>query len=101
MCVTDCHDMTLAVNVALNLNTTNQPLTFHMLTSLNKIMIIYHDQVSKEFNLIFYPICVNKKGKLLFFPQCFLPFLRVLPRDQIHWDKWLTEFQKGGPFQKI
>ena len=27
MCVTDCHDMTLAVNVALNLITTNQLLT--------------------------------------------------------------------------
>ena len=25
MCVTKCHDMTLAVKVALNLNTTNQP----------------------------------------------------------------------------
>ena len=28
MCVTDRHDMTLAVNVALNLNTTNQPTYF-------------------------------------------------------------------------
>ena len=27
MCVTNCHDMTIAVKVALNLNTTNQPLT--------------------------------------------------------------------------
>ena len=26
---------------------------------------------------------------------------RVLPRNQIHWDKWPTEFEKGGPFQKI
>ena len=25
MCVTDCHDMTLAVKVVLNLNTANQP----------------------------------------------------------------------------
>ena len=25
ICVTDCHDMTLAVKVALNPNTTNQP----------------------------------------------------------------------------
>ena len=28
MCVTDRHDMTLAVKVALNLNTTNQPTIF-------------------------------------------------------------------------
>ena len=27
ICVTDCHDMTLAVKVALNPNTTNQPIT--------------------------------------------------------------------------
>ena len=26
---------------------------------------------------------------------------RVLPRNQIHWDKWLTEFEKGWRFQKI
>ena len=26
---------------------------------------------------------------------------RVLLRNQIHWDKWPTEFEKGGPFQKI
>ena len=26
---------------------------------------------------------------------------RVLPRIQIHWEKWSTEFEKGGPFQKI
>ena len=26
---------------------------------------------------------------------------RVLPRNQIHWDKWPTEFEKVGPFQKI
>ena len=26
---------------------------------------------------------------------------RVLPRNQIHWDKWPTEFEKGGPFQKL
>ena len=26
---------------------------------------------------------------------------RVLPRYQIHWDKWPTEFEKDGPFQKI
>ena len=25
----------------------------------------------------------------------------VLPRNQIHWDKWPTEFGKGGPFHKI
>ena len=29
MCVTDCHDMTLAVKVALNLNTTNQPTQYN------------------------------------------------------------------------
>ena len=27
--------------------------------------------------------------------------IRVLPKNQIHWDKWPTEFGKGGPFQKI
>ena len=27
--------------------------------------------------------------------------IRVLPRIQIHWDKWPTEFEKGGLFQKI
>ena len=26
---------------------------------------------------------------------------RVLPRYQIHWDKWPTEFEKDGPFKKI
>ena len=26
---------------------------------------------------------------------------RLLPRIQIHWDKWPREFEKGGPFQKI
>ena len=26
---------------------------------------------------------------------------RVLPKIQIHWDKWPTGFEKGGPFQKI
>ena len=26
---------------------------------------------------------------------------RVLPRIQIQWHKWPTEFEKGGPFQKI
>ena len=26
---------------------------------------------------------------------------RVLSRSQIHWDKWSTECEKGGPFQKI
>ena len=26
---------------------------------------------------------------------------RVLPRNQIHFDKWPTEFEKGGLFQKI
>ena len=26
---------------------------------------------------------------------------RVLPRNQICWDKWPTEFEKDGPFQKI
>ena len=25
---------------------------------------------------------------------------RVLPKIQIHWEKWPTEFEKGGPFQK-
>ena len=37
MWVTDCHDMTLAVKVALNLNTTNQPnLTlYHTIRTLN------------------------------------------------------------------
>ena len=27
-------------------------------------------------------------------------FIRVLPKIQIHWDKWPTGFEKGGPFQK-
>ena len=27
--------------------------------------------------------------------------LRVLPRNQIQWDKWPSELVKGGPFQKI
>ena len=29
------------------------------------------------------------------------PDRRVLPRNQIHWDKWPTELEKCGPFQKI
>ena len=36
ICVTDCHDMTLAVKVALNPNTTNQP-TFH-----ERIVVLNH-----------------------------------------------------------
>ena len=27
--------------------------------------------------------------------------LSGLPRNQTHWDKWPTEFEKGGPFQKV
>ena len=34
MCVTDCHDMTLAVKVALNPNTTNQPIDLRCLQKL-------------------------------------------------------------------
>ena len=30
MCITESHDMTLAVKVALNPNTTNQPTYFHL-----------------------------------------------------------------------
>ena len=26
---------------------------------------------------------------------------KVLPRHQFHWDKWPSEFEKSGPFQKI
>ena len=31
----------------------------------------------------------------------FLYLARVLPRNQIHWDKWPSDIEKGGPFQKI
>ena len=30
-----------------------------------------------------------------------LTIYRVLSRNQIHWDKWPTGFEKSGPFPKI
>ena len=35
------------------------------------------------------------------FETFFCVFPRVLPRNQINWDKWPTELEKCGPFQKI
>ena len=50
----------------------------------------------------------NKKVKiqqlLLHFPAIKMKTIlstRVLSRNQIHWDKWPTKFEKGGLFQKI
>ena len=34
-------------------------------------------------------------------PGFYVTAIRVLPRNQIQWDKWPTEFEKDGPFQKI
>ena len=31
----------------------------------------------------------------------FVQKYRVLPRNQIHLNKWPTKFENGGPFQKI
>ena len=44
-------------------------------------------------------IACNKQ--FLLFTQSFLSYFRILARNQIHWDKWPTDFNKGGPFQKI
>ena len=42
MYVTDCHDMTLAVKVELNPNTTNAPITCNDLHIINEHFLFYY-----------------------------------------------------------
>ena len=65
MCITDCHDMTFAVKVVLNLNTNNQQTKLQMAISL----------WLKEGNFSFYQVAnLVVKGEKCYLPA-FSPFL--------------------------
>ena len=87
MWVTDLHDMTLAVKVVLNTNTTNQPILFFFnslpsdrILDLSKLKAFTDDKVNVNENLkTVFGRVENIVGKgenagyqhFLLFPQCF------------------------------
>ena len=81
MCVTDCHDMTLAVKVVLNPNTSNVP-TIKFRNILDKINPFPN---KPWFLCLQHKSLENAEGKgeiaqkeqYLLFPQCFLPIWRT------------------------
>ena len=73
MCVTDHHDMTLTVKVALDPNTINQPTLDYLCTSQSRLLT--HHQMKAFENIVGKEENAGNQHFLLF-PQCFLPFTK-------------------------